>query len=443
MDGVAPKIDTEGINDDIVVAVIHQLQNTGNRPHLVKELAAVLVTLNDNVAKYVDLSLPLALGGNKSANGLYSSANPAALLSSRLSTYMKRSWTALAPCPIGKELVLIHPRKVYYYLTTMPRQPLPENSDDLVIPGMEGNHITPSVSSVDQDEEEEDDFTVRQRSLSPEVDLSSPDFEDESMNLHGRHDGAARPGHGSFGDHHQSNMRLVHSNRAASPPLEGDEKEFTQTASAVRERASEQKASQLEQTGGARSGISEGLSQLEHASMNASVPASTGDDVSSSSMSGDDEYGDYFSHGDALDHQQQPQKPMDEQDRDAAASALFGTSPSPSLTSVASSLSSSAPSEAGLDSEERPPQISLPEDPDVAHVSPLKRSIDMLNSELPDVDIKMSDLADHEDKVAIKAGLAETSTANMDVDSSFDSWRELQSPETVEVDELDEMFGEI
>jgi hypothetical protein len=51
MDGVAPKIDTEGINDDIVVAAIDQLQKTGNRPHLVKELAAVLVTLNANVAK--------------------------------------------------------------------------------------------------------------------------------------------------------------------------------------------------------------------------------------------------------------------------------------------------------------------------------------------------------------------------------------------------------
>jgi hypothetical protein len=57
MDGVpAPKIDTEGINDDIVVAVINQLEKTGNRPHLVKELAAVLVTLNVNVAKYVSLS---------------------------------------------------------------------------------------------------------------------------------------------------------------------------------------------------------------------------------------------------------------------------------------------------------------------------------------------------------------------------------------------------
>lgn len=57
---VPPKIDTEGINDDIVVAVIRQLEATHNRPHLVKELAAVLVSLNDTVAKYVlSFTLPL------------------------------------------------------------------------------------------------------------------------------------------------------------------------------------------------------------------------------------------------------------------------------------------------------------------------------------------------------------------------------------------------
>lgn len=36
------KIDTEGISDDVVVGTIKQLEATGNRPHLVKELAAVL-----------------------------------------------------------------------------------------------------------------------------------------------------------------------------------------------------------------------------------------------------------------------------------------------------------------------------------------------------------------------------------------------------------------
>lgn len=38
------EIDLEGINDDIVEAVIVQLQKTANRPHLVKELAAILGT---------------------------------------------------------------------------------------------------------------------------------------------------------------------------------------------------------------------------------------------------------------------------------------------------------------------------------------------------------------------------------------------------------------
>lgn len=342
---------------------------------------------------------------------------------------MKRSWSALAPCPIAKELIPVHPRKVYYYLTTMQRQPLPENSDDIMIPsGMVGKQMTPSVTSVDQDDE---DIFVRQRSPSPEVDLSSPDFDDEHINLQGRPDGAARSG-----SEFHAHMRLIHSHRAASPPLEGDEKEFTQTASAVRERASEQKANQG-QTGAARSGISEGLSQMD--GMNVSTSNSHLDESPSSSFSGDRvsddfEYGDYFSHSGALDQQSPAPKQQKDQDDDAAC-AFLSTSPSPSLTSVASSLSSSAPSDAGLDTEDCP-QIALPE---VAHVSPLKRSIDMLNSGLPDVDIKMSDLAESEDKVAIK----DRPSSIMDVDTAFDSWRELQSPETVEVDELDEMFGEI
>lgn len=44
------KVDTEGINDDIVTGVIRQLERTGNRPHLVKELAAVLGTSVESVA---------------------------------------------------------------------------------------------------------------------------------------------------------------------------------------------------------------------------------------------------------------------------------------------------------------------------------------------------------------------------------------------------------
>lgn len=36
------KVDLEGINDDIVEAVIVQLETTANRPHLVKDLAILL-----------------------------------------------------------------------------------------------------------------------------------------------------------------------------------------------------------------------------------------------------------------------------------------------------------------------------------------------------------------------------------------------------------------
>jgi hypothetical protein len=51
--GVTRKIDTDGINDDIVVAVIEQLEKTANRPHLIKDLATVLASSNQSIAQYV------------------------------------------------------------------------------------------------------------------------------------------------------------------------------------------------------------------------------------------------------------------------------------------------------------------------------------------------------------------------------------------------------
>lgn len=434
---VAPKIDTEGINDDIVVAVIEQLEKTGNRPHLVKELAAVLVTLSENVAKYVLIGY--------SGHGCMltfcssSSANPAALLSSRLSAYMKRPWTALAPCPLAKELIPIHPRKVYYYLTSQPRQPLPESLDDSMMAGVNGKNITPSVSSVDQDEE---DAMARERtrlSPSPEVDLSSPDFEDDGIDFHGHSGPSGASRHNPDFNNTHNRSRLMHSNRAASPPLEGDEKEFTQTASAVRERASEQKADQHGKPE-FYSAITEGLCGLEDEPMSiSSSPVGDGSPSASGNEMPGDQYGQYFSHWNSQNKAQDPDE--------APATALLGTSPSPSLTSVASSLSSgtSAALDAGLRTEESinsitgAPQISLPEDLSIPSVSTLKRSIDMLNSGLPDVEMKMSDLAEQDDKLS----LAMNPQLDTDIEMAFDTWKELQSPETVEVDELDEMFGEI
>lgn len=54
--GVARKVDTDGINDDIVIGVIEQLEKTGNRPHLIKDLAAVLASSNQSIAQYVLIS---------------------------------------------------------------------------------------------------------------------------------------------------------------------------------------------------------------------------------------------------------------------------------------------------------------------------------------------------------------------------------------------------
>jgi hypothetical protein len=338
---------------------------------------------------------------------------------------MKRPWTALAPCPIAKELILIHPRKVYYYLTTFPHQPIPETDDLASAAG--SKHITPSVSSL----EDEEDAMVRERSPSPEVDLSSPDFEDNG-------DLNTSASHGSSSDHfpNASNLtRLMNSHRAASPPLEGDEKEFTQTASAVRERASEEKA----ESSRSQSVLSESLSASEDRDMRISESPVNGGSMSPS-LHGDgmseEEYSDYFSH-----------MPVDQMAHDldeAAATALFGTSPSPSLTSIASSVSSgtSALTDLDVDGEELAgtlvaPQISLPEDPNAAPVSNLKRSLDMLNSGLPDVDLKMSDLTESHERLTLTPR-----AKSMNSEPVFESWRELQNPEMVEVDELDEMFGE-
>jgi hypothetical protein len=52
------QIDMEGINDEIVEAVITQLQNTGNRPHLVKELATVLMRQLKIVQQFVSPPAP-------------------------------------------------------------------------------------------------------------------------------------------------------------------------------------------------------------------------------------------------------------------------------------------------------------------------------------------------------------------------------------------------
>lgn len=189
-----------------------------------------------------------------------SSANPSALLSSRLSAYLRRPcWTALSPCPLNKELIPVHPRKVFYYLTTSPRQETPIHPSDLLLPsplinslgsrGKGGQRvISPSLSnaSIDEDAESAEDRKRAALSPSPEVDLSVPELDSDAQADDDYHipltpAGASFSGRSSLardGTNGSSSegINLVHNHRAASPPLEGDEKEFTQTASNMRMR---------------------------------------------------------------------------------------------------------------------------------------------------------------------------------------------------------------
>lgn len=206
-DDVAKKqpkeLDLTGINDEIVEGVLVQLQKTGNRPHLVKELAAIL----SSKVKIVEQS-----------------ANPSAIISSRLATYLKRPcWNAQKPCPLAKELETVHPRRTYFYLTTCPHQPMPDPSNPQYAARA---IISPSLSSAASRTDEADAERRRELSPSPEVDLSSTEFDDDDLVT------PPTPT-GSFSGRKEMQPR---NHRAASPPLEKDEKEFTQTARGMQKR---------------------------------------------------------------------------------------------------------------------------------------------------------------------------------------------------------------
>jgi hypothetical protein len=221
------KIDTEGINDDIVVAVIEQLERTANRPHLLKELAAILSNHIPIVQRCVTLTKIPFLAYNTNLSG--SSANQPAIISSRLSTYMRRQWTALAPCPIGKELIGTHPKRIYFYLSNQPHQPFPEPSEVIAAAS---RIISPSLTSAEN--EEEDDQNARKRdemSPSPEVDLYSPILDDRDSHMVSNESFPNLLAHTSS---HERSRTLAHGR--TSPPLERDEREFTQTASSLQQR---------------------------------------------------------------------------------------------------------------------------------------------------------------------------------------------------------------
>ncbi|KAI1363395.1 hypothetical protein F5Y08DRAFT_340690 [Xylaria arbuscula] len=201
-------VDLDGINDEIVEAVIVRLQETRNRPQLVKDLATVLIN-----------KLPI----------VQQSANPCAIISSRLTTFIKRSgWTTAAPCPLAKELESVHPRRTYFFLTTCPHLPLPDPYAAQL-----SAIVTPSLSSSGSTTEDTDNDRRRELSLSPEVDLSSPEFDE--LEDHFPIPGTLKM-HGAASRRHRQIHTLSSRHRADEPPLEKDEKEFTQTADGLQRR---------------------------------------------------------------------------------------------------------------------------------------------------------------------------------------------------------------
>ncbi|KAF4550900.1 Hypothetical protein D9617_15g042530 [Elsinoe fawcettii] len=208
------KVDTEGIKDEVVVGAIIQLEKTGNRPHTSKELAACLA----NTVPTID-----------------SSTNPNALIQARLSAYLKGPWPIVSPCPLGKEQENVHPRRVFYFLTSMPHQPIPDTS----MQQAPRRIISPALSSsADEDAEDKYNRQRSQLSPSPEVDLSTPELDDDDIeheSMYSSHSSLPRS---------LSSSDLIHNRRAASPPLEREERDFKQTANELqRQRRDSQQRS--------------------------------------------------------------------------------------------------------------------------------------------------------------------------------------------------------
>ncbi|EWC46224.1 hypothetical protein DRE_04602 [Drechslerella stenobrocha 248] len=202
-------INYESIDDDIVSVVVGVLERSGNRPHTVRELVNGF--------------------GNRSGVALIdNSANPHAIISSRLNTYLKRKdFSDDKPCVLDKELITTHPKRTYFFLTNTEHQPIPEF--ELPMPSR-------AVVSPAPTDEEDEDHAMRQKEVaserqaeledrrrrrmpspSPEIDFFEPDHDDldDTTSIFSRDRSGSPPSPSSSRN---------------SPALEGDEQEFSDNA---------------------------------------------------------------------------------------------------------------------------------------------------------------------------------------------------------------------
>ncbi|KAK3619109.1 hypothetical protein LTR56_024221 [Elasticomyces elasticus] len=344
------KVDVEGISDEIVKAAIQQIEKTGNRPHLVKELAHVLASSLHSIEK---------------------SVNPCALISSRLTTYLNRSWPAVSPCPLAKDLSAVHPRRLFFYLTTTQHQPIPEVAEPFVAPK---RNISPPQSSASAEEDERYNRRRTALSPSPEVDLSSPELDQDTVERPPT-PGAPFSGRNSLSRDSRSSS-LSHPKRAASPQLEREERDFKQTANQLYEQAQQRRNS---------------LQQDTKMEQDDAVAGADRDDVSVSMSIEETE------ENAALRHH-------------ADAAALFGHAE----------------------------HLKIPSAPIMMDFSsPMMRPQCELHLDLVPSPMKMSSFTEHTDDMS----LAPTSTGSSLslLDTAF-AWDTLQSPENIELAELDDMF---
>lgn len=117
----------------------------------------------------------------------------------------------------------MHPRRTHYYLTSFPRLPIPSTQE--IVPRA---IISPSISSTASRCDETGAESRRELSPSPEIDLSSPEYD---YDPHGIMFSTSK-GVLNTPANYVPRENYTH-NQFTSPPLEKDEKEFTQTARGV------------------------------------------------------------------------------------------------------------------------------------------------------------------------------------------------------------------
>ena len=154
----------------------------------------------------------------------------------RLTSFMKRPWTSLAPCPIGKELIGTHPKRLYFYLSNQRGCPTPE--PERTVPN---RIISPSLTSAADDDEERP--TARADRAFAVARGTGPSPPDLDLDVHGSicvsfpsHLGTDAP-------------QTPGGPKHTSPPLDLHEHEFTQTAESLQQR----RRSEMEQRSRAQS----------------------------------------------------------------------------------------------------------------------------------------------------------------------------------------------